>query len=32
MGHMLGEINYTFIDDVRKLPLRVPEIYRMLTS
>jgi len=32
MGHMLGEINYTFINDVRKLPLRVPEIYRMLTS
>lgn len=32
MGHMLGEINYTFINDVRKLPLRVPQIYRMLTS
>jgi len=32
MGHMFGEINYTFIDDVRKLPRRVPEIYRMLTS
>ncbi|MFZ5773850.1 MAG: nitric oxide reductase activation protein NorD [Thermodesulfobacteriota bacterium] len=32
MGHMFGEINYTFINDVRKLPIRVPEIYRMLTS
>jgi len=32
MGHMFGEINYTFINDVRKLPLRVPEIYRLLTS
>ncbi len=32
MGHMFGEINYTFINDVKKLPLRVPEIYRMLTS
>lgn len=32
MGHMFGEINYTFINDVRKLPRRVPEIYRMLTS
>ncbi|MBU4260338.1 MAG: hypothetical protein KKC76_00465 [Proteobacteria bacterium] len=32
MGHMFGEINYTFINDVRKLPLRVPEINRMLTS
>jgi len=32
MGRMFGEINYTFINDVRKLPLRVPEIYRMLTS
>lgn len=32
MSHMFGEINYTFINDVRKLPLRVPEIYRTLTS
>lgn len=32
MGHMFGEINYTFINDVKKLPLRVPEIYRALTS
>ena len=32
MAHMLGEINYAFINDVKKLPLRVPEIYRTLTS
>ncbi len=32
MAHMFGAINYTFIDDVKKLPLRVPEIYRTLTS
>lgn len=32
MAHMFGKINYTFIDDVRKLPLRVPEIYRAITS
>lgn len=30
MAHMFGAINYTFIDDVKKLPLRVPEIYRYL--
>ncbi len=32
LGHLFGDINYTFIDDVKKLPLRVPEIYRTLTS
>lgn len=32
MAHMLGEINYAFINNVKKLPLRVPEIYRTLTS
>ncbi len=32
MAHMYGEVNYIFIDDVRKLPLRMPEIYRVLTS
>ena len=31
MAHMFGEINYAFINDVKKLPLRVPEIYRTLT-
>ena len=32
LGHLFGDINYTFIDDVKKLPLRVPQIYRTLTS
>ena len=32
MAHMYGEVNYIFIDEVRKLPARMPEIYRVLTS
>ena len=32
MGHMYGEVNYIFVDEVRKLPLRLPEIYRVLTT
>ncbi len=32
MQHMYGPANYIFIDNVRKLPLRMPEIYRVLTS
>jgi len=32
LGHLFGDINYTFINDVKKLPLRVPQIYRTLTS
>ena len=32
MQHMYGPANYIFIDDVRKLPVRMPEIYRALTS
>ncbi|KPJ97391.1 MAG: hypothetical protein AMJ60_11415 [Desulfobacterales bacterium SG8_35] len=32
IGHMYGEVNYIFVDDVRKLPLRLPEIYRVLTT
>lgn len=32
MQHMYGPANYIFIDDVRKLPVRIPEIYRALTS
>ncbi len=32
MKHMYGPANYIFIDDVRKLPVRMPEIYRALTS
>ncbi len=32
MEHMYGPANYIFVDNVRKLPLRMPEIYRTLTS
>jgi len=32
IGHMYGEVNYIFVDDVRKLPARLPEIYRILTT
>ncbi len=32
MQHMYGPANYIFIDNVRKLPQRMPEIYRVLTS
>ncbi|MFZ5763992.1 MAG: nitric oxide reductase activation protein NorD [Thermodesulfobacteriota bacterium] len=32
MAHLFGRINYIFINDVRKLPLRVPEIYRTITA
>ncbi len=32
MKHMYGPANFIFIDNVRKLPLRIPEIYRVLTS
>lgn len=32
MAHMYGEVNYIFIDQVEKLPRRMPEIYRNLTS
>jgi nitric oxide reductase NorD protein len=32
IGHMYGEVNYIFVDEVRKLPLRLPEIYRILTT
>ncbi len=32
LPHMYGAVNYTLIDDVRKLPLRVSEIYRHLTT
>ncbi len=31
MAHMYGEINYILIDDARKLPRKMPEIYRALT-
>ncbi len=32
MAHMYGEVNYIFINDVYKLPARMPEIYRVLTT
>ena len=32
MAHMYGEVNYIFIDEVHRLPARMPEIYRTLTS
>ncbi len=32
MAHMYGAVNYIFIDNVNRLPARMPEIYRTLTS
>jgi nitric oxide reductase NorD protein len=32
LPHMYGAANYTLIDDVRKLPARVGEVYRRLTG
>ena len=32
LPHMYGAANYTFVDDVEKLPARVSEIYRRLTT
>ncbi len=32
LPHMYGAVNYMVLDDVRKLPLRVSDIYRKLTS
>jgi nitric oxide reductase NorD protein len=32
IGHMYGEVNYIFVNEVRKLPFRLPEIYRVLTT
>jgi len=32
LSHMYGPVNYTFIDDINKLPLKIPEIYRKLTT
>ncbi|MDH3329490.1 MAG: VWA domain-containing protein [Desulfobulbaceae bacterium] len=29
--HMYGDVNYIQIDDTRKLPFKIPEIYRILT-
>lgn len=32
LPHMYGAVNYVLIDDVRKLPLKVSDIYRRLTT
>lgn len=32
LPHMYGSVSYTIIDDIRKLPLKVSDIYRNLTS
>ena len=32
MAHMYGRDNYIFIDDVNKLPAKMPEVYRVLTT
>ena len=32
LPHMYGAVNYIVIDEVRKLPLKVSDIYRKLTS
>ena len=32
LPHMYGAVNYAVIDDVRKLPLKVSDIYRRLTT
>lgn len=32
LSHMYGAVNYAFIDDLAKLPVKIPEIYRKLTT
>ncbi|ADH85930.1 nitric oxide reductase activation protein NorD [Desulfurivibrio alkaliphilus] len=32
ISHLYGAVSYCFIDDVKKLPLRLPGIYRTLTT
>ena len=32
LSHMYGAANYVFIDDLSKLPIKIPEIYRKLTT
>jgi nitric oxide reductase NorD protein len=32
LSHMYGVVNYVFIDDLAKLPVKIPEIYRKLTT
>ena len=32
LPHMYGAVNYTLVDDVRRLPIKVSDIYRRLTT
>jgi nitric oxide reductase NorD protein len=32
LSHMYGSVNYVFIDNLAKLPVKIPEIYRKLTT
>jgi nitric oxide reductase NorD protein len=32
LSHMYGAVNYIFIDDLSKLPFKIPEVYRKLTT
>ncbi len=32
LSHMYGAVNYVFIDDLSKLPFKIPEVYRKLTT
>lgn len=32
LPHMYGHVNYTVVNDIRKLPLKVSDIYRKLTT
>jgi nitric oxide reductase NorD protein len=32
LSHMYGAVNYVFIDNLSKLPFKIPEIYRKLTT
>jgi nitric oxide reductase NorD protein len=32
LSHMYGSANYVFIDDIAKLPVKIPQIYRKLTT
>lgn len=32
LAHMYGAVNYVFIDNLSKLPIKIPEIYRKLTT
>ncbi len=32
LSHMYGAVNYAFIDDIAQLPIKIPDIYRRLTT